>query len=98
LYVDSDAQITGWTGDVTVATATGGNGTVTRLETTTGALFRVVATPTGSGAVTYAFGASNGNPSSIANATITNGVVMLATGQTLDFEGGTNPLTFIIVY
>jgi len=62
-----------------------------------GTLFTVVATPTtANGARTYAFGAS-GNPGSVADATITNGVVTLASGKTLDFEGGTNPLVFVIV-
>ena len=63
----------------------------------TGTLFTVVATPTASGGtVTYAFGASNGNPGTIAATTITNGVVTLASSSTLDFEGGTNPITFVI--
>jgi len=58
-------------------------------------MFTVVATPTGSGAVTYRF-ASNGNTFLFADATINNGVVNLAPGRELDHDGAFNPLTFII--
>ncbi|WAR10738.1 hypothetical protein MAR_035814 [Mya arenaria] len=47
-----------------------------------GTLFTAVATQTGT--ITYSFVAADGNPSSIASATITNGVVTLASA--LDYE------------
>jgi len=56
-----------------------------------------VATPTATnGARTYAF-ASGGNPGTLADATISNGIVTLASGSTLDFEVVTNPITFVIM-
>lgn len=55
---------------------------MTKPETTTGTLFTVVATPTtdGANAVEYAFD-TNGNPGTVADATISNGAVTLASGK-----------------
>lgn len=91
----SDAQPASWT--VTDAfTGTGATVTgtlpeaiattsVTELIAVGGTLVTAVATATSSGAITYAF-ATDGNPNSVATATITSGVVTLATGMYLDYE------------
>jgi len=83
----SDGQITGWTAPASITgasgTATVGTAVVEGSASAT-TLFAATATPTGSGAaVTYAFTA-DGNPDSIASATITAGAVKLA--GTLDYE------------
>ena len=62
-----------------------------------GTLFGATAKPTASGgAVTYDY-ATNGNPGSIGATPIIDGAVTLAAGKSLDYEGGTNPLVFVIV-
>jgi len=52
-------------------------------------------TATNAASPTYAF-AANGNPSSIASASITDGAVVLGTGKTLDYETATSYI-FVIV-
>ena len=59
------------------------SGTNTVVEGSTGTLFTLVAT--GQSSTVWGF-KTGGNSGNIAEATITNGAVVLASGKTLDYE------------
>ncbi|XP_052813962.1 protocadherin Fat 1-like [Mya arenaria] len=88
----ASAQITGWTetksggGGATITDATGSMTVTSVREDITGTpLFTVTAAATGSPTITYTF-SSDGNPDTIADPTITAGVVNIASGKELDYE------------
>ena len=78
---------------MTTANSSDVSGTNTIVEGSTGTLFTLVAT--GQSATVWSF-KTGGNPGDIANAAITDGAVVLASGKTLDYETQTS-YVFIIL-
>lgn len=94
IYIVPDAAITGWTGAVTIDGASGSGNAPAVAETAAGKLFSVTATAS-SGTVEYEFD-TDGNPDSIADELSADGVVVLASGKTLDYETATSHVFKIV--